>query len=295
MIIAIGGATATGKSALAVEIAQRFDCEIVSADSMQIYKGMDIGTAKITEEEKGGITHHLIDIIGPKDSYNVAMYVTDAEKAIECIQKKGKTPIVVGGTGLYIRSLLYNYSMGAHDDELRLELHKELEEKGTEYMWQKLEKLDPIAAKKIHMNNVKRVIRALEVKILTGRSITEEQNTEQKEHILTCISADRTVLYDRINKRVEKMFERGLEKEIRDLLASGVTFYDQSMQAIGYKEFKEYIEGTQTIEEVEERIKLNSRHYAKRQETWFRAMTAEWYNLEDKDKIFNKMEQIIIK
>ena len=298
MIVAIGGATATGKSALAVELARRIGGEIISADSMQIYQGMDIGTAKITEAEKGGIPHYLIDIISPKNSYNVAMYVKDANEAIDEIRSKGKTPILVGGTGLYIRSLLYNYSHSAYDEELRAQITEEYKEKGADELWNKLRSVDPIAAEKIHKNNVKRVIRALEVVTLTGKSIadTEESNPERRrKHALFCIETDRETLYDRINKRVDLMFDRGLEKEIDRLLSEGVDFSFQSMQAIGYKEFAEYKKGNVTIEQVKESIKINSRHYAKRQETWFRGMDAKWLRMGDIEEMVSKIEQIILK
>ena len=298
MIIAIGGATATGKSALAVELARRIGGEIVSADSMQIYKGMDIGTAKITEEEKGGIPHYMIDIVSPKEPYNVAMYVKDADKAIDEIRSHGKTPILVGGTGLYIRSLLYNYSHSAYDEELRAKITEEYEEKGADALWNKLRDLDPIAAEKIHKNNVKRVIRALEVVILTGKSIadTEESNPEKRrEHALFCIETDRETLYERINKRVDRMFDGGLENEIDRLLSEGVDFSCQSMQAIGYKEFAAYKAGNATLEEVKEAIKINSRHYAKRQETWFRGMDAKWLKMGNIKEMSAKIEQAILK
>ncbi len=298
MIVAIGGATATGKSALAVELARRIGGEIISADSMQIYQGMDIGTAKITEAEKGGIPHYLIDIISPKNSYNVAMYVKDANEAIDEIRSKGKTPILVGGTGLYIRSLLYNYSHSAYDEKLRAQITEEYKEKGADDLWNKLRSVDPIAAEKIHKNNVKRVIRALEVVTLTGKSIadTEESNPERRrKHALFCIETDRETLYDRINKRVDLMFGRGLEKEIDRLLSEGVDFSFQSMQAIGYKEFAEYKKGNVTIEQVKESIKINSRHYAKRQETWFHGMDAKWLRMGNIEEMVSKIEQIILK
>ena len=296
MIIAVGGATATGKSALAVELAKRLNGEIIGADSMQIYKGMDIGTAKVTEEEKQGIKHHLIDIVDPKDPYNAAMYVEDAERALGDILSRGKTPILTGGTGLYIRSFLYNYSHGAFDEGLRADLNKEASEKGADALWERLKVVDPAAAEKIHKNNTKRVVRALEVMTLTGRSITETESAEKKrEHVLFCIETDRVSLYERINKRVDVMFERGLSEEVDRLLSEGVDFSCQSMQAIGYKEFLPYKENRCGIEEVKEAIKLNSRHYAKRQETWFRGMESNWLKLDKIDVMADKIEQIISK
>ena len=296
MIIAVGGATATGKSALAVELAKRLNGEIIGADSMQIYKGMDIGTAKVTEEEMQGIPHHLIDIVDPKEPYNAAMYVEDAERALNDIVSRGKTPIMTGGTGLYIRSFLYNYSHGAFNEALRAQLNKEAEEKGADALWEKLKAVDPAAAEKIYKNNVKRVVRALEVMTLTGKSITETESSDnRREHVLFCIETDRASLYERINERVDRMFERGLENEIDRLLGEGVDFLCQSMQAIGYKEFLPYKEGRCGIEEVKEAIKLNTRHYAKRQETWFRGMDSNWLKLDKIDIMADKIEQIISK
>lgn len=297
MIVVIGGATATGKSSLAVEVAKHVDGEIISADSMQIYKGMDVGTAKATPEEQGGVPHYMLDIVSPKDNFNVALYVEKVKKIIKDIEKRGKTAVIVGGTGLYIRSLLYNYEMGEYDEGLRKKLEEERAEKGDEYMWDKLSKLDPDGAAKIHKNNVKRVLRAIEVFMLTGRSVTKQDNVEEAyEHVLICLGADRKSLYDRIEKRVDLMFERGLTDEVKRLLEEGVTFDMQSMQAIGYKEFRPYFGGEKTLEEVKEAIKLDTRHYAKRQETWFRSMpTAKWLSIDEKDDLIDKTKDIIIK
>ena len=297
MIVVIGGATATGKSSLAVEVAKHVDGEIISADSMQIYKGMDVGTAKATPEEQGGVPHYMLDIVSPKDNFNVALYVEKVKKIIKDIEKRGKTAVIVGGTGLYIRSLLYNYEMGEYDEGLRKKLEEERAEKGDEYMWDKLSKLDPDGAAKIHKNNVKRVLRAIEVFMLTGRSVTKQDNVEEAyEHVLICLGADRKSLYDRIEKRVDLMFERGLTDEVKRLLDEGVTFDMQSMQAIGYKEFRPYFSGEKTLEEVKEAIKLDTRHYAKRQETWFRSMpTAKWLSIEENDDLIDITKEIIIK
>lgn len=297
MIVVIGGATATGKSSLAVEVAKHVDGEIISADSMQIYKGMDVGTAKATPEEQGGVPHYMLDIVSPKDNFNVALYVEKVKNIIKDIEKRGKTAVIVGGTGLYIRSLLYNYEMGEYDEGLRKKLEEERAEKGDEYMWDKLSKLDPDGAMKIHKNNVKRVLRAIEVFMLTGRSVTKQNNVEEAyEHVLICLGANRKSLYDRIEKRVDLMFERGLTDEVKRLLDEGVTFDMQSMQAIGYKEFRPYFSGEKTLEEVKEVIKLDTRHYAKRQETWFRSMpTAKWLSIEENDDLIDKTKDIIIK
>lgn len=297
MILVIGGATATGKTSLSVELAKRYNGEIISADSMQIYKGMDIGTAKVTEEEKGGIPHYMIDIVSPKEAFNVSMYVEMAGSIISDVQNRGKLPILVGGTGLYIRSLLYNYQLGSFDEQLRKELQAEFDANGKEYMWNKLAALDAFSAEKIHNNNVKRVLRAIEVFLLTGKSIyKQENNTEAIEHQLICMQIERDQLYDRIDKRVDEMFDRGLPEEVERLIKEGVTFDMQSMQAIGYKEFRPFYNGDQTLDNVKETIKLNSRHYAKRQLTWFRSMpTAKWYPVGERQKIIDDLDKIIIK
>ena len=296
MIIAVGGATATGKSELGLEIAKRYGGEIVSADSMQIYKEMDIGTAKITREEMQGVPHHMIDVVSPKDPYNVATYVEDAGKVIADIEKRNKVPVLVGGTGLYVRSLLYNYSHGAFDETLRKELEEEASRKGADAMWEKLNEVDPEAARKIHKNNAKRVLRALEVYYLTGGSISMVEQTEPKPHVLFCLTSERNLLYERIDGRVEKMFDRGLVDEVKRLIEEGVDFSMQSMQAIGYKEFREYFSGAQTLDETKERIKLNTRHYAKRQETWFRGMeTAKWQKIGETSGIFELLDNTILK
>ncbi len=280
-MIVIGGATATGKTALAVEVAKQVNGEIIGADSMQIYKKMNVGTAKPTEREKCGIMHYMIDIVEPNEPYSVAEYKKQATGIIERIRQKGKVPIIVGGTGLYINALIFDYTPFARNDELRNELKAEYETCGAEYMHKKLCSIDPKAGEIIHFNNVKRVLRALEVKLLTGESVTDKCDKEAAVPALVYALGGvepREKLYSRINERVEKMFENGLEKEINDLLAEkAVDFSCQSMQAIGYKEFKDYFDGTATIEEVKEKIKQHTRNYAKRQITWFKGIeNAVW-------------------
>ncbi len=294
MIIAIGGATATGKTALGVRLAQELDGEVISVDSMQIYKGMDIGTAKATEEEKQGIPHHLIDVVDPKESFSAADFSTLAEKTISDIESRGKTPIMVGGTGLYFSSVLYRFGHGDYEEKLREELNVQAERFGAEYMWRELQKKDEKAAEKIHPNNVKRVLRALEVVILTGKSITEQNDKEKdmRAHLLYAVEMDRGMLYQKIDARVEKMFSDGLTDEVFGLIKNGVDFSMQSMQAIGYKEFKPYFDGENDIDSVKETIKQHSRNYAKRQITWFKRMeTCKW--LENTD-IYEKTQKIVL-
>lgn len=279
-MIVIGGATATGKSALGVEVAKRVDGEIIGADSMQIYRYMNIGTAKPTVEEKGGIVHHMIDIVEPDASYSVAEYKKQATEIIEDVKKRGKVPVIVGGTGLYINSLLYDYSPFASDAALRKKLGEECELNGADYMHEKLCSIDPKAGEVIHKNNVKRVLRALEVKILTGESLVGKCDRDFSVPALTYAlgGGDRESLYEKINLRVKKMFENGLEEEVSGLLRDKkVTFGCQSMQAIGYKEFRPYFDGESTIEEVTDKIMQHTRNYAKRQITWFKSIeTAIW-------------------
>lgn len=283
MLVIIGGATASGKSGLAVEVAKKLNGEIISADSMQIYKYMDIGTAKATATEMQGIPHHLIDIVEPDVPFSVAEYASLAKQTINEIVQKGKTPIICGGTGLYINSLIYNYSMSPFDADLRAGLYEELEQKGIDYMYEKLLKLDPLA-KTIHKNNTKRVIRALEAYLSDGKSILEKQDKESTvPHLMYAIDMPRPDLYDRINKRVDYMFEQGLTKEVKSLLDDkGLTFDMQSMQAIGYKEFFDYLCGASDENTLKESIKQHTRNYAKRQITWFKRIeSCKWLNCQE--------------
>lgn len=293
-MIVIGGATATGKTTLGIEVAKALNGEIVSADSMQIYKGMDIGTAKPSTEEMCGIPHYLIDVIEPNEPFSVAEFKVRAEEAIKKIKNKGKVPIVVGGTGLYINALIYNYSPAETNDKLRKELWEEYEKYGAERMYGKLSQIDEKAAKTIHPNNVKRVLRALEVMLLTGKSIAEKNDKEFTVPNLTYIcDREREILYKNINDRVDSMFEKGLEKEVKGLVESGkVNFGNQSMQAIGYKEFRSYFAGSISIEQVKNDIKQHTRNYAKRQISWFKTIeTGIWVNCEEiehnRDRIIN--------
>ncbi|MBE7027498.1 MAG: tRNA (adenosine(37)-N6)-dimethylallyltransferase MiaA [Ruminococcaceae bacterium] len=275
-IIIIGGPTATGKTRLSVALAKKFGGEIISADSVQIYKNLDIGSAKPTKEEMEEIPHYMIDIISPDDSFSVCDFVTRAKSHIRDISARGKLPIIVGGTGLYISSLVDNvsFSEAETDYNLRCELLKKAENIGTQALHGELYKIDPESAERIHPNNIKRVVRALEIYYLTGKTMTQ-QNALSKtiESPYDCkmyaLSSERSLIYDRINRRVDIMVENGLIDEVSSLLASGVTRDMQSMQAIGYKEIISYIEGEITKDEAIDKVKQNSRRYAKRQLTWF--------------------------
>ena len=291
-MIIIGGTTASGKSDLAVELALRLNGEVVSADSMQIYKRMNIGTAKISRDEMRGVKHYMLDIVEPYEQYSAAMYCEQAKVIIDDIKKRGKTPIVVGGTGLYINGLIYEYNASPYDVALRDSLRQEYEKYGSDYLYEKLKSIDAFAASQIHKNNVKRVMRAIEVFTLTGKSICDKHDKETcVPHIMYANRIPRDVLYERIDARVDKMFDSGLEKEVSSLLKEhGVTFDCQSMQAIGYREFKEYLTGNIDEEILKINIKQHSRNYAKRQETWFNSnKSCVWLDFNKKEENINNI------
>ena len=274
-VIVIVGPTGIGKTKLSIELAKKIDGEIVSADSMQIYKKMNIGTAKPTVEEKQNIPHHMMDILDMGTNFSVAEYQSRAFSCIENILSRGKQPIVVGGTGLYINSIVDEiiYSEIEENAEYRLKLEKIASEKGNEVLYNELKGKDPKAAERIKLNDLKRIIRALEVFEMTGKTITEQQENSKPqdkkyEYIIIGLKTDREIIYDRINKRVDQMFEQGLLEEAREILKS-VNEDNTSHQAIGYKELKKYFAGEESLEEAKENIKKESRHYAKRQFTWF--------------------------
>lgn len=276
-LIVVAGPTASGKTGLATQIAQYTDGEIVSADSMQIYKYMDIGSAKPTKEERAQAVHHMIDFLEPNESYSVADYTKDAHEVIADIVSRGRMPIMCGGTGLYINSVVNDVTFGEveTDYELRENLRKEAEERGGEHLIEMLREFDPISAERLHPNNLKRVIRAIEFYKLTGIPISEHQE-ETKKHksrynpLMMCIEWDREELYDRINRRVDIMVADGLIDEVKRLKEMGYTKDLNSMQGIGYKEVMDYLDGRYGLEETIEIIKQSSRRYAKRQMTWFR-------------------------
>ena len=291
-VLIIGGATASGKTAFAIECAKKFDGEIVSCDSMQIYRDLNIGTAKPTQEELLQAKHHMIDLVAANEEFSVQQYVQRARDVISDISSRGKLPIVVGGTGLYIKALLYPYSFAnaPKNDKIREKYKQILQEKGKEYLFDKLRALDPISCEKISINDTKRVIRALEICEISGKPKSQQQQeqTAVYDSIFVALNPPRDVLYDRINKRVEDMFSRGLEGEIRTLVRCGKVGRDsQSMQAIGYKEFFDYFDGKKSLEETKEVIKLNTRHYAKRQLTFFRGFeNVFWFDPSDKQAAF---------
>ena len=284
-IIVVAGPTAVGKTKFAIAIAKAFDGEIVSCDSMQLYKYMDIGSAKPTKEERAQVPHYLVDLIDPKEEFSVARYQKLAKAAMEEIFAKGKIPVIAGGTGLYLNSILYemDFSEAPKQSELRENLEKEAELFGPAYLYQKLEALDSDAAKRIHPHNVKKVIRALEG-ASTGHKISDFRNCKEKcknyHAILIGLTRNRDELYDRINRRVDLLVEEGLFDEVEELLERGLTEEDISMKGIGYKEIIGFFDGIYTEEEAIDLIKKNSRHLAKRQLTWFRRYEdMKWFNL----------------
>ena len=286
-LIAVAGPTAVGKTKYAIETAKAFNGEIVSCDSMQLYKYMNIGSAKPTPEEQAEVKHWLVDEIDPKEPFSVARYAQMAKAAIEDIFSRGKTPVIEGGTGLYLNSLLYemDFSGASVDTELRDTLLNEAELFGPEYIYNKLKEADPKAAERIHPNNVKKVIRALEGAI-SGKNIVDFKNCQEKckdyDTILIGLTRNRPELYDRINQRVDIMIEEGLFHEVEELLEMGLDESDISMKGIGYKEIIGYFDGLYGQKEAIELIKKNSRHLAKRQLTWFRRYEdTKWFNLSE--------------
>lgn len=286
-IIVIAGPTACGKTEYAIRTAKHLDGEIVSCDSMQLYKYMSIGSAKPTEEEQAEIRHWLVDEIDPREEFSVARYRDMAKAAIADILSRNKVPVIAGGTGLYLNSLLYDmdFSDTAKDEELRQTLMDEAELFGPEYVHRKLEAIDPVKASKIHPNNLKKVIRALEGAAL-GSGISDfsdlKVRTGDYDALLIGITRDRDELYDRINRRVDIMVEQGLFKEVEELLEMGLQEEDISMKGIGYKEIIAYFDGIYTREDAINKIKQNTRHLAKRQLTWFRRYDdMHWVNISE--------------
>lgn len=275
-VLVICGPTASGKTGLSIEIAKRIGGEIISADSMQIYKDMDIGTAKVTKDEMKGIKHYMIDFLSPEERYSVAQFKEDAEKAIEEIIKNGKVPIVVGGTGLYVNSLIYNinYNDINIDEEYREELNKIAEEQGIDKLYNKACIIDPDAMKNISQNDKKRITRVLEIYKQTGKTKTEleieSRSVKPKyDYRVYAINMEREKLYERINKRVDIMIEKGLIDEVKQIINKYHNF-PTAMQGLGYKEVVKFLQGDYTKDEMIEKIKMESRRYAKRQITWFK-------------------------
>lgn len=275
--IIVAGPTASGKTKVSIELAKKLDGEVVNADSMQVYKDLNIGTAKATPDEIGNIKHHMLDVVDKFDDFTVSDYREMALPIIKDIISRGKTPIIVGGTGFYINSLLFEMDYGNtnKNDEVRIKYENLAKEYGNEYVFDILKKADIESANKLHANDLKRVIRALEIYETTGMKKSAMQNTMQTFNtglnpLIICLNMDRTKLYDRINQRVDIMVKDGLLQEVTDLVNLGLNESHQSMTGIGYKEILSYIRGDISLDESIELIKKNTRNYAKRQITWFK-------------------------
>ena len=292
-VLVIVGPTAVGKSSFGIECAKAFNGEIISGDSVQIYKGLDIGSAKIKKEEMMGITHHLIDIKDARETYNVKDFQGLARTLIEDISRRNKLPIIVGGTGLYVKACLYDYRFNDEDTE-----DEPYDELSNEDIYNILKEKDPLCLNKIHINNRRRLVRALNVLNKTGDKFSA--NIESQNHELLYdakiigLTMDRDKLYERINSRVDMMVNDGLVDEIKGLLEKGVSFDDQAMQGIGYKEFRSYFEEGTSLDKVLDEIKRNSRRFAKRQYTWFKnQMPVTWFETSELDKAILEVDRWI--
>lgn len=288
-LIIIAGPTAVGKSKTSIELAKKVGGEIISADSMQVYKYMNIGTAKLSKAEMEGVPHYLIDELEPTEDFNVVSFKTMADEAIKKIYESGHIPILVGGTGFYIQSVLYDidFDNEAYDIKLRNQLEKLMKEKGEEYMHELLSELDKESASIIPKENKKRVIRAIEFFKLTGKKISEHNKLQRKKdspykHFFFVLNDDRAALYNRIDKRVDDMIKDGLESEVKALLELGLNESMTAMQGIGYRQMVKYLQGEYSLDDAIEKIKADTRHFAKRQLTWFkREKDAIWYNINE--------------
>lgn len=282
-LIVIAGPTAVGKTALSIELAKAVGGEIISGDAVQVYRGMDIGSAKITHEEMAGVPHHLIDIMNPDEQYSAAQFKEMAIPLIEQIHSRGRVPMIVGGTGLYIQSVLYDYQYQDEDSDESRRLLNHYEQLSTDVLFRELERVDAAASQMIHRNNRQRLLRALIFKQLHNQSITTQPKNQtissKYDTLLIGLNMPRELLYERINRRVDMMMSSGLVDEVKALMTAGYSDA-RSMRAIGYKELMPYIEGELTEEEAVTQLKQNSRRFAKRQLTWFRnQMSLDWYDL----------------
>lgn len=303
-LVVIVGPTGIGKTSLSIELAKKLNGEIISADSMQIYKYMDIGTAKVNEEEMKGVNHHLIDFIEPDEDFTVADYRIKTKEKIKEINKRNRIPLLVGGTGLYVNSIVYdlNFTRVASDEDIRNRLEKLKDEFGNQYLFNMLKKVDPESAQKINLNDTKRIIRAIEIYEITGKPRSLHNNNFRKlnneyDLIMIGLNMDRKKLYDRINKRVDWMIDNALIDEVKKLLSLGYSKDLISMQAIGYKEIISYLDNTVGFDRAIEMIKKGSRNYAKRQLTWFRRdKRIKWFDIDEYSSLdeltFKVMEHI---
>ena len=299
-LIILAGPTASGKTSLSIDLAKRLNGEIISADSMQVYKYMDVGTAKISGGEMCGIKHHLIDVLDPKEDFNIVKFQNMVKTAIKEITKRGHLPIIVGGTGFYIQSIIYDIDFDNEEDStsIREELEREYESLGADYMYEILKKIDSISAQNIHKNNKKRIIRAIEYFMINNAPISSHNEAQRNkvspyDFRFFVLNPPRDILYERINQRVDIMVEKGLLKEVKSLKQMGLSKHNIYMQGIGYKEIIEYLEGDVSLETAIENIKQNTRHMAKRQVTWFKrekdVIYIDPYSFENNEKIVDYM------
>ena len=299
-LIILAGPTASGKTSASIELAKRLGGEIISADSMQVYKYMDVGTAKISVEEMQGVKHHLIDVLDPKEDFNIVKFQNMVKCSIEEIVKNGHIPILVGGTGFYIQSIIYDIDFNNEDDNssVRKKLEEEYDAFGADFMHEKLKKIDIVSAQTIHKNNKKRVIRAIEYFLINNEPISSHNEVQREkkspyDYRFFVLNPSRDILYERINKRVDIMVENGLVDEVKKLREMGLSMANISMQGIGYKEIIEYLDGEVSLETAIENIKQNTRHMAKRQVTWFKrekdVIYVDPFSFENNDKIVDYM------
>jgi len=299
-LIILAGPTASGKTSVSIDLAKRLGGEIISADSMQVYKYMDVGTAKISVEEMQGVKHHLIDVLDPKEDFNIVKFQNMVKCSIEEIVKNGHIPILVGGTGFYIQSIIYDIDFNTEDDNssVRKKLEEEYDTLGADFMYEKLKKIDSVSAKTIHKNNKKRIIRAIEFFLINNEPISLHNEVQRKknspyDYRFFVLNPPRDILYERINQRVDIMVGKGLVDEVKSLKERGLLKTNISMQGIGYKEILEYLEGDTTLETAIENIKQNTRHMAKRQVTWFKrekdVIYVDPFSFESNEKIVDYM------
>ena len=299
-LIILAGPTASGKTSVSIDLAKRLGGEIISADSMQVYKYMDVGTAKISVEEMQGVKHHLIDVLDPKEDFNIVKFQNMVKCSIEEIVKNGHIPILVGGTGFYIQSVIYDIDFNNEDDNssVRKKLEEEYDTLGADFMHEKLKKIDIVSAQNIHKNNKKRIIRAIEYFLMNNEPISSHNEVQREkkspyDYRFFVLNPPRDILYERINKRVDIMVENGLVDEVKKLREMGLSTANISMQGIGYKEIIEYLDGEVSLETAIENIKQNTRHMAKRQVTWFKrekdVIYVDPFSFESNDKIVDYM------
>ena len=303
-LIILAGPTASGKTSVSIDLAKRIGGEIVSADSMQVYRGMDVGTAKIKADEMQGVKHYLINVLDPTEDFNIVKFQNMVKYSIEEIKRNGHVPILVGGTGFYIQSVIYDIDFDTQDDngDIRKALEEEYDKMGADFMYEKLKKIDSVSAENIHKNNKKRIIRAIEYFLINNALISAHNESQRQKDSpydfrFFVLNPPRDILYDRINQRVDKMVDEGLVEEVKNLKNAGLSIENISMQGIGYKEILEYLDGEVTLDEAIDNIKQNTRHMAKRQVTWFKrekdVIYINPFEFENNEKIVDYMVEKI--